>query len=169
MAAESLSEKSSIETAPITGSSPALRLGMSSWPADAKQVARTMEGDAAAPGSERRALVRQRYRVAATLSSLSMEFGERAVPIFTRDVTEKGMGFLCRRSLATGTRAVLRAPLPGGGTLDVTCTIRRCRPATTDSSSDTQTLGWYEGAVVFSKPQEVFSPTAWTRGNAAEI
>lgn len=170
MAAESVSEKSSIETVPDAGRSPALRLGMSSWPADAKLVARALEADAAAPDSERRGLVRQRYRVAATLSSLSMEFGERAVPIFTRDVTEKGMGFLSRRSLAAGTRAVLRAPLPGGGTLDVTCTVRRCRPAaTTDSATTSQNLGWYEGALVFSKPQEVFSPTGWTRGNAAEI
>ena len=142
-----------------------LRPGMSSWPEDARAASRVLESADAVPATDRRSVARQRYRVAAMLSSLSMEFGERAIAVYTRDVTEKSLGFLCRRSLATGTRAVVRIPLPGGATLDVTCTVRRCRPVIHGDSN----TGWYEGALIFSQPQSVFSPTAYTRGNAAEI
>lgn len=134
---------------PPSDTSHNLRLGPSSWPADARKLMNLLD-TGMVPQVDRRATHRQPYRVAAVLSSLTMEFGDRSIPLYIRDAGERAVGFIARRSLASGTRCVIRLPIPGGTTLDAPCTIRRCKPV-----GD----GWFEGAVTFSSPQPSLSPS----------
>lgn len=104
--------------------------------------------DAASFSLERRRSVRHRYRVAASLRLFSEMDGEaEPVRLYTRDVTSKSLGFICRRRLPLGYGGLLDILDPAGTTLSIDCTLLRCREISS---------GWYEGALYFNREQAAF-------------
>ncbi len=94
---------------------------------------------------ERRNHLRQRYRVAASLSLYSeMEDGGEPIVLYTRDLSATSLGFITRRRLPLGYGGLLTLPNPDGTPHRIDCTLLRCREVT---------RGWYEGALYFNRPQ----------------
>ena len=77
--------------------------------------------------------------------------------IYTRDVSSWGVGFISRVPLPTGANAMLHIAGVHGRTLQVMCSVIRCREVLP---------GWYEGAAVLFKEEPMLSSTA-TSGRAS--
>jgi hypothetical protein len=118
-------------------------------PADAAIVLTALE---AAGGREnRRQIARTLYRSTAMLSLFADAPGSSARVLYTRDVNERGVGFVTRERLPLGYGGVLRLPSPKTASqiLSISCTLYRCRLAAP---------GWYEGALHFNRDQHEFLP-----------
>jgi len=116
-------------------------------PHEAAMVLTALE--AAAGRENRRHGVRAAYRSTAMLSLFADPPGASARMLYTRDVDERGIGFVTRDRLPLGYGGFLRLPsLRNPGTiLNIPCTLYRCRLAAP---------GWYEGALHFNRDQTEF-------------
>ena len=95
-------------------------------------------------GATRRKSDRVAYRVCAYLKLFSDQAQQPPWPIYIRDVTPKGLGFITRHRLPLGYGGILTLPKPGGKTIKLDCTLLRCRPAVE---------GWFEGSMYFNREQ----------------
>lgn len=96
---------------------------------------------------DRRRSVRHRYRVEARLELFVEVEDRQAIPLYTRDVTSKSVGFICRTRLPLGYGGVIEIPDPTGTILTIECTLLRCREISG---------GWFEGALYFNREQPAF-------------
>jgi hypothetical protein len=88
------------------------------------------------------------YRATAMLSLFADAPGSSARVLYTRDVNERGIGFVTRDRLPLGYGGVLRLPARTQGQIfSIPCTLYRCRLAAP---------GWYEGALHFNRDQSEF-------------
>ncbi len=130
----------------------------SALPQDAAMVLTAME---AAGGREnRRQSARTTYRSTAMLWLFADAPGSSARVLYTRDVNERGIGFVTRDRLPLGYGGVLRLPDPRnpGKIISIPCTLYRCRLAAP---------GWYEGALHFNRDQTEFRPQDLTEETTA--
>jgi hypothetical protein len=130
----------------------------SSLPQDAALVLTAME---AAGGREnRRQSARTTYHSTAMLWLFADAPGSSARVLYTRDVNERGIGFVTRDRLPLGYGGVIRLPGPRtpGKIFSIPCTLYRCRLAAP---------GWYEGALHFNRDQSEFRPRDLAEETAA--
>jgi hypothetical protein len=122
-------------------------------PQDAALVLTALE---AAGGREnRRQSPRMTYRATALLWLFADAPGSSARVLYTRDVNERGIGFVTKDRLPLGYGGVLRLPSlrTPGQVFSIPCTLYRCRLAAP---------GWYEGALHFNRDQTEFRPADLT-------
>lgn len=119
-------------------------------PTEAAMILTALE--AAGGRQDRRQCARTTYRYTATFSLFADAPGASARVLYTRDINERGIGFITRERLPLGYGGLLRLPAPQGvgGVLNIPCTLYRCRLAAP---------GWYEGALHFNRDQTEFFPT----------
>jgi hypothetical protein len=98
-------------------------------------------------GQSRRRSPRHVYRVSATLKLFSDPEHIAPWPIFVRDINAQGLGFVTRHRLPLGYGGILAIESPKGRTLQIDCTIVRCREAV---------KGWFEGSMYFNREQGAF-------------
>jgi hypothetical protein len=116
-------------------------------PQEAAMVLTALE---AAGGREnRRQCVRSVYRATAMLALFADSPDLPARIIYSRDVNERGIGFVTRERLPLGYGGILSLPGPHtrGQVFNIPCTLYRCRLAAP---------GWYEGALHFNRDQTAF-------------
>jgi hypothetical protein len=126
-------------------------------PQEAAMVLTALE---AAGGREnRRQSVRTTFRSTAMLWLFADAPGSSARVLYTRDVSERGVGFVTRDRLPLGYGGVLRVsgPRSPGKIFSIPCTLYRCRLAAP---------GWYEGALHFNRDQSEFRPRDLTEDSA---
>jgi hypothetical protein len=120
--------------------------------------------EAAGGRENRRQLPRALYRATAMLWLFADPPGSSGRVLYTRDVNERGLGFVTRDRLPLGYGGIVRLPSPKTPSqiLSVACTLYRCRLAAP---------GWYEGALHFNRDQpEFMSPGAEaTRGQGHQM
>jgi len=117
------------------------------WLAEAEMIISALEAGAPAE-DDRRAHPRRPYRVAAALRLFSDKPDSPLWRLFTRDISERGLGFVTRERLPLGYGGVIDFAGPGGKMLSVSGTLFRCREIGN---------GWYEGALYFNREQLVFA------------
>lgn len=110
------------------------------------------------PPVERQRLVRSVYRTRAILRLYSDPPNGRPHMLYTRDVSMGALGFLSGRPVTLSHGGIVKIRSPFGKVMDIACTVLRCREVVP---------GWYEGAVYFNRPQNLFSPEN-VRANAGE-
>ena len=98
---------------------------------------------------ERQRLVRSPYRRRALLRLFSDPAGSRPHLLYTRDVSTGALGFLSGRPVTLSHGGTVKIASPFGKMMEIACTVLRCREAAP---------GWYEGAVYFNRPQNLFVP-----------
>jgi hypothetical protein len=122
---------------------PGSRMGQSSWPADARRAMHALE--AMFPTTmNRRSVLRDTYRVIASFVPIG---SQEEITLYTRDVNRWALGFICSQPLHAGMRGTLQLPMPGGATIFVSATVRRCR-----EYHD----AWCDGMIHFAQEQTVF-------------
>ena len=101
------------------------------------------------PTDDRREQHRHRHL---SRSTLQVETGEtcREIVLYTRDVTERGVGFLAAGDLQPNTRGKVEIPGPTGEPIEVAGQLIRTR---------TIGSGWHEGYVRFDAPVRLFCET----------
>ena len=117
------------------------------WLAEAEMIISALEAGAPAE-DDRRAHPRRRYRIIADLRLFSDKPDSPLWRLFTRDISERGLGFVTRERLPLGYGGVIEFAGPGGKMLSVSGTLFRCREIGN---------GWYEGALYFNREQLVFA------------
>jgi hypothetical protein len=117
--------------------------------AEAAMVLSALE--AAGGREDRRQLPRMIYRTTAMLWLFADTPGSAGRALYTRDINERGIGFVTRDRLPLGYGGVVRLPNPKmpSQILSIACTLYRCRLAAP---------GWYEGALHFNRDQHEFLP-----------
>jgi len=100
------------------------------------------------PLVDRHKVKRSPYHVRAELKLFSDPAGQPPYLLFTRHISPKAVGFLCKTYLALSHGGVLRIPGPNGKVMEIYCTVLRCREAGP---------GWYEGAIYFNREQATFA------------
>jgi len=123
---------------------PALRLPR---PADADLIAEALVAarDLATDESgDARRRDRRPVRATAALQLLTDNPEDAPWALFARDADPRNLGFLTEHPLPVGHGGRVRLATADGQTLDVGCTIYRCRECVP---------GWYEGALSFHKLQ----------------
>lgn len=118
--------------------------GTEDWPAEVDLILSAMDAAYPRSGRERRAHSRSRYRTRAMLRLFAHDPLSPPVVLYTRDLQERGIGFITREPLPLGYGGVVELTLENGQTLKAHCTVYRCRPAIHD---------WFEGALHFSTSQ----------------
>jgi len=108
---------------------------------EARFILSAMEAAGPLP-AERRAAPRVRYRVEAMLRLATDGPEDPPRPVYTRDLTPHGLGFISPAALPLGTPAKLHLPAPGGGVETIACNVIRCRE---------MLRGWFDGAVAFKE------------------
>jgi hypothetical protein len=98
------------------------------------------------PAGERRSVSRVRYRVEATLRLVSDCPDDAPRPVYTRDLTPRGLGFISPAPIPLGCAGRLHLPSPGGGVDIIECKVTRCRE---------MTYGWFDGAVSFKEETQL--------------
>ena len=109
------------------------------WPGEVDLILSAMEA-ASAARTDRRAGDRRPHRVRAELRFYADSPLEAPTPLFTRDLSPTGVGFIARDRLPLGYGGDLTIELPDGRTVTTPCTLYRCREAIN---------GWYEGSLRF--------------------
>jgi hypothetical protein len=97
---------------------------------------------------ERRAIRRTRYRTLASLRLFSDFDSGATTPLYTRNINQRGLGFITPHRLPLGHGGVIEVVAPDGHWLSITCTLLRCREAAP---------GWFEGSVYFNRDQSDFA------------
>ncbi|HET6248002.1 MAG TPA: hypothetical protein VFE47_09925 [Tepidisphaeraceae bacterium] len=97
---------------------------------------------------ERRSIARAVYRVQASLRLFSDQPNTPPATLYTRDVNQRGLGFITKTRLALGHGGLLDITLPDGRDCTIACTLLRCREATPE---------WFEGSVYFNRQQLDFA------------
>ena len=113
------------------------------WPPQAELVLSAIEAGRFA-GSNRRGAPRRRFRAKAGLRLFSDVVQAPARTIYTRDVHNRGLGFITPHRLPLGHGGVVELPTEDGGTVSIPCTLLRCREAAP---------GWFEGSLYFNRDQ----------------
>ena len=99
-------------------------------------------------GPTRRHSDRALYHVTASLKLFSDKPQSPPWCIYIRDVNPQGLGFVTRHRLPLGYGGILTIPAPNGRTLQIDCTLLRCRESV---------QGWFEGGMYFNRPQPAFA------------
>ncbi|HEY8668656.1 MAG TPA: PilZ domain-containing protein [Tepidisphaeraceae bacterium] len=118
-----------------------------SWPPEVRMIISSLE---AARGKRpyHRRFGRMEYPVTAQLRLFSDVPHARPWLLYSRDINQRGMGFITPHRLPLGYGGMLDVPFPDGRRVNVYCTLLRCRQAI---------LSWYEGALYFNRDQLAFS------------
>lgn len=116
------------------------------WPAEVDLILSAMDAAYPRRSQDRRASIRSNYRTRAELKLFSDHPLDPPTPLYTRDVQDRGIGFITRQRLPLGYAGKVQLTLPSGETLRSHCTVYRCREAIN---------GWFEGALHFSHPQGI--------------
>ena len=95
-----------------------------------------------------RQLPRMNYRVLADLRLFSDPSDKEPWTLFTRDVSPRGLGFITSHRLPLGYGGTVELPTPDGHTIEVNCTLLRCREVAP---------GWFDGALYFNREQPAFT------------
>lgn len=98
---------------------------------------------------ERRETARSPFRTEATLRLFSDLPDTPPWSLYTRDANPRGIGFISSHRLPLGYGGVVELQAPDGNTMQIQCTLIRCREAAP---------GWYEGALHFNREQPEFCP-----------
>lgn len=114
------------------------------WPVEVDLILSAMDAAYPRAGKERRSRSRNSYRTCAKLRLFAHDPLSPPVLLYTRDLHERGIGFITRQRLPLGYGGIVQLTLENGHVLSAHCTIYRCRPAIND---------WFEGALHFSTPQ----------------
>jgi hypothetical protein len=116
-------------------------------PADAVMILSAMEAGGT-NAEERRAEPRMRYRRRAALRLFADAATAEPWILYTRDSTQRGLGFIARRRVPLGYGGVVELLAPDGERVSIACTLFRC----------CQTHGdWYAGALYFNRAQPLFA------------
>jgi hypothetical protein len=116
------------------------------WPVEADLILSAL--DAGKSGDANRRLgSRLPYRVRAMLKLFSEQHSPEPYVLYTRDVDQRGFGFITPNRLPLGYGGEVELFTPRGNKLRVHCTLLRCRQAAP---------GWFEGAAYFNREQWVF-------------
>ncbi len=113
------------------------------FPGEVEMILSAMEAAPPVPGN-RRNLARLSYRTQANLRLFSDNPLAEPIELFTRDVHERGIGFITRERLPLGYGGIVNLVMPNGSHVQIHCTVFRCRETIN---------GWYEGALSFTRPQ----------------
>jgi len=116
------------------------------WPAEADLIISALEAGSAIEDDRRRA-ARASYRAVTLLRLFSDDPEAQPWILYTRDGDARGMGFITRHRLPLGYGGIIELPNSAGEMFRAHCTLLRCRQATP---------GWYEGALYFNRPQNLF-------------
>ena len=114
------------------------------WPGEVDLILSAME--AGLRFNDRRISDRRPHRVRGELRYFADSPLDAPTPIFTRDLSPSGVGFIARDRLPLGYGGDLTLQLPDGTTTTITCTVYRCREAIN---------GWYEGSLRFDVEQTI--------------
>ena len=99
------------------------------------------------------------YRTLAELQLYADGAGGKPWTLYTRDVTNRGAGFVTRHRLPLGYGGVVHVRGPKGERLSIECTVQRCREAV---------HGWFEGALAFNREQWALSEDNFPEGQGAD-
>lgn len=116
------------------------------FPTEVRLILSALE--AAGNHEERRENERLRFRVEATLKLFADGPDQEGRLLYTRDVSQRGVGFVTRYRLPLGYGGTVRIVTPQGALMDVPCVVLRCRQVST---------GYYEGSLYFNRDQFEFS------------
>jgi PilZ domain len=116
------------------------------WPAEVDLILSAMEA-AEGTQTERREHERVPYRVRAELRLFSDLPGAGPWIVYTRDINERGLGFITPHRLPLGYGGWIEMATPRGRKLRIHCTLFRCREAV---------KGWFDGALYFNREQHFF-------------
>jgi len=117
------------------------------WPPEVDLILSAMEAASARPsgtGANRRGGPRNSYRTCAELKLFADNPLDGPTRIYTRDIHDRGLGFITRQRLPLGYGALVELDLPDGRRVKTHCTVYRCRETIN---------GWFEGAVQFTTAQ----------------
>jgi hypothetical protein len=115
-------------------------------PAEAQMVMSAMEA-ASGAAAERRIIRRSSYRSVTDLRLFRDDPTEPRRVVYTRDINRRGVGFVTSHRLPLGYGGVIRLPNENGESVEVHCTLLRCREAAP---------GWFEGSAIFNRDQPQF-------------
>jgi hypothetical protein len=122
------------------------------WPPEVDVILSAMEAARPqhAPHDEddRRVATRVPYRVRAELRLFADTAGAPPWVLYTRDVDQRGLGFITPHRLPLGYGGWIELLAPSGRKMRIPCTLYRCRQAVS---------GWYEGALYFNREQWSFA------------
>jgi hypothetical protein len=115
-------------------------------PAEAQMVMSALEA-AVGAGAERRIIRRISYRTTTDLRLFRDDPSDPRRVVYTRDINRRGVGFVTSHRLPLGYGGVVRLPNEHGESVEVHCTLLRCREAAP---------GWFEGSAIFNRDQPQF-------------
>lgn len=110
------------------------------WPAEVDMILSAMEA-AGAVSADRRDGDRSPHHTRAELRLFAHDPLSLPTPLFTRDISPTGIGFITKDRLPLGYGGVVSFVQEDGTKIAMACTIFRCRPLIN---------GWFEGALHFT-------------------
>jgi hypothetical protein len=116
------------------------------FPQDVEFVISALEAGSR-PHLDERQVKRAKYRVRAMFKLYSEGLDASPILIYTRNVSSRGMGFLCSRQLPISHGGVVLILNFNGDMEKIACIVLRSREASAN---------WFEGAVHFNRPQASF-------------
>lgn len=114
------------------------------WPPEVDLILSAMDAAYPRRGNDRRGSARTSYRARAELKLFADHPLDAPTVLYTRDVHERGIGFITQERLPLGYGGNVEITLESGRRIRAHCTVYRCRQAIN---------GWFEGALHFSTPQ----------------
>jgi hypothetical protein len=130
----------------MTALDPVERVEEQAIPPAVAMVMSALEAGAEA-NADRRAIERNSYRMPANLKLFSDAAPTPPWLLYTRDINRRSLGFVTAHRLPLGYGGVIELTTPQGETVQVHCTLLRCRLAAP---------GWYEGCLYFNREQSAF-------------
>jgi hypothetical protein len=115
------------------------------FPTEVRLILSALE--AAGNYEDRRETERLRFRVEATLKLFADGPDENGRLLYTRDVSQRGIGFITRYRLPLGYGGNVCILTPQGGLMTVPCVVLRCRQVSS---------GYFEGSLYFNREQFEF-------------
>jgi hypothetical protein len=114
------------------------------WPPEVDLILSAMDAAYPRRTNDRRGSVRTSYRARAELKLFADHPLDAGTILYTRDVHERGIGFITQERLPLGYGGIVELTLDTGRRIRAHCTVYRCRQAIN---------GWFEGALHFTAPQ----------------
>ncbi len=118
------------------------------WPSEVDLILSAMEAASATrppgPGVNRRSSPRKSYRTCARLKLFADNPQDEPTRLYTRDIHDRGVGFITRERLPLGYGGLVELDMPNGRRIKTHCTVYRCRETIN---------GWFEGAIHFTTAQ----------------
>lgn len=128
------------------------------WPAEVDFVLSAL--DVGHRNGPSRRVARRRYRVTARLWLCVDREATAPRLLYTRDVNQRGLGFITRQRLPLGYGGRVEVVSPDGTVQVIGCMLLRCREAVG---------GWFEGALHFNREQWAFGPHGWAATSPPEV